>query len=455
MGAIETIRESSLAVMLFAAISLMSPSIANAQVTSMNQSIIAATERSSELAIANEMVRSLELEVNKVRGEYHPQIRLDTTYSELIQVSANSFTAPERFFILKPDVVIPLYDGGRRKTKLEAAQIETETGKQTVAKGRAGLAVDVAVLYADTIRDMANFDLASGQVNLLEETYNASSRRQSLGDLTLTDVAQAQSRLLLARSDLQRATANLHATKEKFRELVGFTPQTLSPPPKLPALPGDVISALKLAKEYNLSIIEARGSAQAAEKKYEFVKRNRRPELNAYIDASYSNYFGTLGGPISNGFEQSETNLGVGVRLTVPIYNGGQLKADRAIANSGSNIARLRVSGLELEVERQLRTLYKDIEMSEGRVGYAVLAIEAAKLSLRGVEAEESVGNRTVLDVLNAQQELLRAQVAKAAAERDLYVSKLVTHNTIGSLLIGPLGVEFNPKLVSLDFREP
>lgn len=429
-----------------AAISVFASSTyANAQARSLEDALALAQERSNRVAVSEETIRLLESEEDKVKSEFYPQVRLDANYSELIEVSSNSFTAPDRFLTIRPDVLIPLYDGGRRKAKLSIARNETETGRRVLLADKAALVVDVSTAYVDTIRDMANLELAKGQVSVLEETLSATERRQSLGDLTLTDVAQARARLLLADSDLQRAESNLSTTREIFRELVGVVPRILLPPPPLPAIPEDVDTAVQAAMRNNYRLMEARSRQRAAEETRRLAKKNRNVAVDAFVDASYSNFFETLGGPIAANFEQSEFNLGVGVRLSVPIYEGGRLKAERAVAASQSNIATLKLRQIEEEVVRDLRTLYAAIETIRARAENAENAIEAAKLALRGVTAEETIGNRTILDVLNAQQELLRTRVLQAEAERDLYVAKVRVINVIGKSGAGMINAAVVP----------
>jgi outer membrane protein len=145
--------------------------------------------------------------------------------------------------------------------------------------------------------------------------------------------------------------------------------------------------------------------------------------VGAFANYDYSDFFGTLGGPIAANFVQSEITANAGLRVTIPIFQGGATAARQRQAGARESSALEQVIATERSVIAQTRSAYSSWQASNAVIVSSQTAVESAEVSLEGVRAENSIGNRTILDVLNAEQELLSARAQLVTARRNAYVA--------------------------------
>ena len=378
---------------------------------------------SPALNAARADTRAGDEEVPIQRAPGLPSANATATHVEFVRQSANQFTAPERNLGINGQVLVPIYSGGGVKNAILAAKERSSASRADLRGVEAQVFSQVVAAYMDVLRTEALAQLAANQVSVLETNLNATSSRQELGDLTLTDVAQSRSRLAIAQGDLRTAQANLRGAQETYLRFVGKAPEQLSPPPPLMGFPDTVGEAVVTALENNPDLIAAKERAEAAGFDTKAAGAGRLPSVSAFATVDYSDFFGTLGGPIAADFVQAETTANVGVRLTIPLFNGGAVAARQRQASARETSALENVIAAERSVIAQVRASYADWKASNAVIESSLVAVDAAKLSLEGVRAENSIGNRTILDVLNAEQELLQSRVNLVTARRNAYVA--------------------------------
>jgi outer membrane protein len=213
------------------------------------------------------------------------------------------------------------------------------------------------------------------------------------------------------------------AARETYIRLVGRAPMDLEAPPPLPGLPETVGLAVVTALENNPDLIAAKERAQAAGYDTEAAGAGRLPTVGLFANYDYSDFFGTLGGPTAANFAQSETTANAGVRVTIPIFQGGLVAARQRQAGARESAALEEVIATERFTIEQTRAAYASWQASNAVIQSSSIAVQAAELSLEGVRAENSIGNRTIIDVLNAEQELLSARAQLVTARRNAYVA--------------------------------
>ena len=175
--------------------------------------------------------------IQKANGR--PAADIQGSYSESILKPTISFTSPQRTLNAQASLSVPIYSGGSVRNSVKAAEVRVEAGQAGLRGTEASIFSQTVAAYMDVIRDSAIVSLNQANVNVLEVNLQATNDRFEVGDLTRTDVAQSESRLALARSDLQTAQANLITSRENYIALVGEAPDALEPPPQLPGLPAD------------------------------------------------------------------------------------------------------------------------------------------------------------------------------------------------------------------------
>ena len=374
-----------------------------------------------EAARANQRATDENVTIQRAQGL--PSVNVTATHIEFVQQSANAFTAPERNLGVNAQLLVPVYSGGAIRNGVRAAKDRVEAGAADLRNTESTVFSQVVAAYMDVLRTEALAALAANNVAVLRTNLEATSDRFQIGDLTITDVAQSRSRLAVAEGDLQQAEANLIAARETYIRLVGSAPGALEAPPPLPGLPDTVGDAIVSALENNPKLIAAKERAEAAGYDVKVAGAGRLPTVGVFVNGDYSDFYGTLGGPIAANFAQSEKTANAGVRVTIPLFQGGLPAARQRQAGARESAALEDVIAAERQVIAETRSTYSNWQAANAVIRSAQAAVEAAELSLEGVRAENSIGNRTIIEVLNAEQELVNARAQLVTARRNAYVA--------------------------------
>ena len=413
------IRRGVAAALLASTASLASP----AQADTLREALAQAYTTNPTLQAARAQQRAVDEGVPIEKSAVLPDVSATAQHIEFLKRSPNSFTAPERTLGVGVDLGVPIYSGGAVKNSIRAAKERVAAGQADLRGTESAIFTRVVAAYMDVLRAEALVGLSSNQVEVLGVNLEATSDRFEIGDLTRTDVAQSEARLAVAQGDLMSSQANLISARETYIELVGEAPSNLAPPPPLPGLPGSADEAVDIALENNPDLIAAKERAQAAEYEIEVAGSGRLPRLSLFAGSDYTDYYGTLGGPTSSNFSQSESTANAGVQLRVPIFQGGRPAALQRQAQARASAALEQEVAAERSVIAQVRAAYSSWLAANAIIESSQSAVSAAELSLEGVRAENSIGSRSILDVLNAEQELLSARVQLVTARRNAYVS--------------------------------
>ena len=357
----------------------------------------------------------------------------------------NSFSSPERNLNTNVQLSVPLFRGGAVRNGVLAARTRVEAGRAQLRGTEADLFTTVVGAYLDVIRDEAIVGLNAQNVHVLEVNLRASRDRFQVGDLTRTDVAQSEARLSLARAQLQSAQAQLIGSRENYIRVVGTPPGTLDQPPALPNLPTDVAAAVTKALADNPQLLAAASQRDATRYDIGVARAERLPQFSAVGSGAYNNYLGTLGSGSGIGVGQTGTSGGAGLSITLPLFQGGRVGADIRRAEALREQAIEAVTEAERGVVAQTRSAFAVYRSSQEVIASSEQAVNANKLSLEGVRAENSVGTRTILDILNAEQELLNSQVTLVTARRDAYVAGFALLAAMGDAEARDLGLEGGP----------
>jgi outer membrane protein len=395
----------------------------SAHADTLREALVAVYNANPTIEGARAGQRATDEEVPLQRAQGLPNANLTATHIEFVQQSANAFTAPARNLGLNAQLQVPIYSGGAVRNGINAAEQRVSAGQADLRATESSIFSQTVAAYMDVLRTEALTELATNQVEVLRITLEATSDRFEIGDLTRTDVAQSQSRYAVAEGDLRTAYANMINAKETYIQLVGMAPLALEAPPPLPGLPETVGIAVVTALDNNPDLIAAKERAQAAGFDTKVAGAGRLPTVGAFANYDYSDFFGTLGGPIAANFVQSEITANAGLRVTIPIFQGGATAARQRQAGARESSALEQVIATERSVIAQTRSAYSSWQASNAVIVSSQTAVESAEVSLEGVRAENSIGNRTILDVLNAEQELLSARAQLVTARRNAYVA--------------------------------
>lgn len=424
-----------------AALALIVP--APAQADTLRDALVAAYTNNPTMTGARAEQRATDEGVPIALADARPNSGTSATYQENFLINANAFTAPLRQVTAGINLNVPIYQGGRVKNAVRAAKVRVGAGQATLRGTESSIFSQTVAAYMDVIRDTALVGLSQNNVDVLETNLQATSDRFEIGDLTRTDVAQSEARLAVARSDLETALANLIRSKEIYIQIVGKPPEELAPPPPLPGLPENPSMAVAIALDNNPDIEAAKERVKAAEFDVKTARAATRPTLDAFAQGAYANFLGTLGGNIPGlNFIQVQSNAQAGVTLNIPIYQGGRPGAQIRQAQARNGVAMEQEIAVERDIVAQTRAAYASWQASLQVIVSAQRAVDANALSLEGVRAENSVGNRTILDILNAEQELVNAQAQLVVARRNAYVAGFTLLAAMGRAEARDLGLD-------------
>ena len=420
-------------------------SVASASGETLQEALLKAYQTNPTLTGQRAGQRAADQNVPLARAAGRPTVATSGGLNENFIRGGNSFTSPERSLNGTIGVTVPVYQGGAVRNSVRAAEIRVEAGQSTLRQTEAQLFTAVVGAYNNVLRDEAIVGLNAQNVRVLETNLRASRDRFEVGDLTRTDVAQSEARLSLARAQLQTAQANLITSRESYVSLVGDAPGTLAPPPPLPHLPTSPDAAVEVALQDNPQLLAARRARDATDYDIKVARASRLPQVGVTVGQNYSNFLGTLGAGQGYQGTQSGTSTAAGLSLNLPLFQAGRPAALIRQAQELRSQAIEQATLAERQVIAQTRSAYAVWRSSQEVIASAEAAVAANKLSLEGVRAENSVGTRTILDILNAEQELLNSQVTLVTARRDAYVAGFALLAAMGEAEARDLGLEGGP----------
>src|SRR4051794_33291550 len=340
------------------------------------------------------------------------------------------------------DLNYPLFNGGSVRNSIQAAKTRVEAGRATLRAVEGDVFTQAVSAYMDVIRDRAIVELNQNNVRVLETNLEATRDRFQIGDLTRTDVAQSEARLQLGRSQLAESQGTLTGSEARYRQQIGHPPGDLAPPPPLPPLPATPEEAVRIALANNPDLIAVSRQAIASGYDVRVAEAGRLPTVAGVLSNTYVN---NLGGNSAAGVPNTGTQTQIGAQVNIPIFQGGLPAARIRQAQAQEGQVLEQVVGTERAVVQTARASFASYDAAQKAVQSNTVAVQANELALEGVRAEQSVGTRTVIEVLNAEQELLNSQVALVTAKRDAYVAGFQLLNAMGQAEAQDLGLEGGP----------
>ena len=416
------------------------PAATPAVADTLQEALAKAYQNNPSLQVARANLRATDENVPIRRADSLPSLNGTATYTE--NVYNSTATGADRNAGAQLSLGLPVYAGGAVRNGIRAAETRVLAGREDLRASESGIFSRVVAAYMDVIQNEAIVGLTRNNVQVLEVNLQATSDRFQIGDLTRTDVAQSEARLALARGDLRTAEANLTRARENYIALVGNAPGELQPPPPLPGLPASPDDAVDVALENNPDLAGAKQRATAAGIDIRVAEAARLPRIDLTAGGSYSDTLGSLPGSMTGVVAGNSSAATAGVRATIPLFQGGRPAAQVRQAQARSSAALEQVVATERDVIAATRASFSSWRAANAIITSTQAAVDAATLSLEGVRAENSVGNRTILDILDAQQELLRAQVQLVTARRNAYVAGFTLLSAMGRAEARDLGLE-------------
>ncbi|QXQ07739.1 TolC family outer membrane protein [Sphingosinicellaceae bacterium] len=437
-----------------------------AHAETLAQAIASAYETNPDLAAQRAVVRQVDELVPQALSAGRPTVGVSVSAQ---QNAVDSFGDGGRTFFGGLSVNQSLYNGGRTRTATNAADSRVLAARARLRAVENQIILDVVTAYSDVLRYAAVVDLNANQVKVLERELQASKDRFEVGDLTRTDVAQSDARLANARSNEISARGQLSAARASYLRVVGHFADDLAPLPAQPTLPGTQGQSVDLANANNPALIAARFDESAARYDVSTIERERLPALGVGAGADYQRYsggssgstIGATGGTTGTGtgtipvIPTGSTSGGyftqnVGLTLTVPIYQAGAVASRVRQAQQRRSELLEAIGSTSRQVTESATNAFVQIGTARAIIQSSQVAVDANALALEGVTQENQVGTRTIIEVLNAQQELLVTKVNLVTARRDEYVGAYTLLAAVGAAEAAALEVpvqNYNPEV--------
>jgi TolC family type I secretion outer membrane protein len=401
-------------------------------VTTLQQALEATYVDNPELDAARARLRAVDETVPQALAGFRPRVSIDGN-ADAVTGQTDLGDLDRRGAGVALSLRQNLYAGGGTQAAVRRAeqQVRAERGRLVATEQQVLLGAVEA--YSATWRDRAVLELARNNRDRIARQLQATRDRFNVGEVSRTDVAQAEARLSRAQADVEQALANLAASTAEFRRVIGREPgEPLAEPELYRGLPESLEEALARADNHP-SVVAARFDLEAARAAVDEAMAGLLPTLDLRADASYAREPSA-----SLNWQRSGS---VGLQLSVPLYQGG---ADYARVRQARQTVTQRQRDLDAatrEVQRQVAAAWEALRAAGASIDAFEAQVRANQIALEGVRQEALVGTRTVLDVLDAEQELFDSQVNLVRAQRDRVVASYRLASAIGELGAQRLGL--------------
>ena len=374
--------------------------------------------------------------VPQAKSGWRPTVTTNSDIRKLYrgERSTNAVTAGKSDFLEGGiDILLsqPVFDGFRSENALREADATVRAGNQNLLAVEQQVLLDGAIAFMNVIRDRQIANYRRESLDNFKEQVRAATARFDVGEITRTDVAQANARSAEARGRYAVAVGNLETSVANYIRVIGIKPGRLIFPPLSPRVPKTLREAIAISGETNPQILAAAYVEQAAEANIEVQKSDLLPKVNFEAGYSIDNNSSNIVGRSRTGFIQGT--------LSVPIYQSGKVYSQIREAKQISSQRKLEVLDVHRQVREGVVSAWHILKASTETIVAAKEAVTANKIALDGVTQEAQVGTRTTLDVLNAETELVETQVALATSQRDRIVAGYQLVAAIGHMTAADL----------------
>ncbi len=335
----------------------------------------------------------------------------------------------------------PIFRGFRTSNGVKQADSQVMAGRATLEATEQSVFVKTVQAYVDVIRDLAILELDTNNVAVLQRQLEATKDQFRVGELTRTDVAQAEARLSQAQSVRIQAQANLTASRASYKSVVGDMPGSLDPVPPLPGLPATEDEAMATALQDNPTLQSALYTEEASRHAIDVAKGVLLPTID--LSAQRTDSRGTYRPGLSS-YQDAVT-----AQITIPLFQSGSEYSKVRQAKETNSHDRMQIESARREVTQTVTDAWNTLRAARSVIESSKEAVRANEIALDGVRQEASVGSRTTLDVLNAEQELLNTRTTLVTAEHDEYVAAYQLLSAVGQLTAEKLALPvkiYDPK---------
>lgn len=431
------IKRGSLVLAALSAAWLGGTALVPAQAMTLQEALALTYETNPSLLASRAQLRATDENVAQANSAWRPNVTSSlsvgftdtkTKRQGVTTADASGFPRTGRLSVTQP-----LYTGGKNAAAIAGAEADVQAQRASMFNSEQDILLQGVTAYVNVLREQATLDLQVNNLSRLQKQLEATRDRFRVGEVTRTDVAQAEARVSRARSDRTQAEGNLITARVVFERVVGQVPDTVTTPGFPNGLPKARDEAVEIAVRENFDLVQAKFSELSARHAIDEAHADLLPTVDLVGQAQRTDD--------SGGEDGESTVLAAEVQLSIPIYQSGAEYSLIRQAKETANRARLLVDSTRREVVDSAASAYEDYQTALARIESLKSEVKSSEIALEGVQQEATVGARTVLDVLDAEQELLDGQVSLVQAERDAIVASYTLLQALGRLTAQDLGL--------------
>ncbi|WP_159714970.1 TolC family outer membrane protein [Geminicoccus flavidas] len=395
-----------------------------AEAQTLQEALANAYNTNPDLGAARAQLRATDELVSQALSGYRPQVGATASY-DIVDLDTSQGDATLDSSTIGLSVTQPLYRGGGLDANLRASENTVRANRANLIVTEQQVLYDAVQAYAGVWRDRSVLDLAINNEKRLQRQLQATRDRFNVGEVARTDVAQAEARLSAAEAARVEAEGLLANSIATFRRIIAQEPEKVDQPVRPAALPANEAEAQELAAA-NPNIATAQYTLAAARDDVDVAFSRLLPQVDLRASASYADE------PTTNLAWQRDASIGV--QVTVPLYQGGteysQVRQNRQLARQRDE----QLVATQRSVAETVTTAWETLQTSTSNIRSRQAQVRANQIALEGVEQEAQVGSRTVLDVLDAEQELFSSQVELVRAQANEAIAAYALLASIGQL---------------------
>ena len=442
MDGVKIVTGAAATVLLGALLAIPLPALAD----TIEAALVRAYQNNPQLNAQRAQVRSTDENVPQALSGYRPKVALTAsagyqytdvnstfggTATQIVRTEVHGADAPRAAGLT---VTQTLYNGNQTANRTRQAESQVSGAREALRVLEQTVLLSAASVYMDYLRDSAIVEVNKSNVRVLDQTLKQTQDRFNVGEVTRTDVAQSEAQLAAGKTQLLAAQATLTTTQANFRRIIGNEPQSLAPgSPVDRYLPASLPAAVELSLIENPNVTAA---MYGIDVNFLQVKVNEGALLPTV----------TMQASVQQAYEQSMQvyrSFGASAiaQVSVPIYQGGAEYALIRQSKESLTQQRLVLEQTRDQTRANTVTSWGQLVAGKAQVASAQSQVTASEIALNGVREEAKAGQRTTLDVLNAQQALVNARVALVTAQHDRVVASYSVLSSVGRLAPQVLGL--------------
>ena len=393
--------------------------------------------------------RVLTEDVAEALAGWKPEVYIDGALGKnLVTTKTSTGSDTDNNLPMSVGIVVSkkIYDGGKTNQNIKIADTKLHANNSRLVTIENQVLLAAVKAYFNLLKEQDLLDVAIKNKNVIERQLEATKDRFEVGDLTITDVSQAEARLSDANANLVRAEADLNSAKAIFFSDIGLEPEDILYPEEMPIVPQNLQSLIDDVKKSNPKVINARKMKLVAEEELKLALKEM--SLSVDLKASANQSWDP------NTFFEEQRYFDVSANLKLPLYKGGKDKAVIRKSREKLNKSNADIDDILREEAEKAMLIWNNIESLNSQILAFKSSIRANEIALDGVVQEENVGARTVIDVLDAENELFMARANLIKANVNRYIATYELLEVIGVMTARDLNLPVSSFYNSDDYYD-